>query len=1067
MTIFLYFAFFFAGAVVGGAIGDGPGAFIGGLLGLLAFRAIHGANRKSAAPRPAGGSSATMTLDELQGEVRALRRQVDALSAQVARLTGDTAAVPNTVATAPAGAPVAVADGAIDPETIPLDMAPADAGEAMAEPFAPPDGAPAPRPATGMPQTPDMPDMPEIPARRAPVFDTTPAGPPAWFTAARQWLFGGNALVRVGVVVLFFGLAFLLKFAAEHAVLPLEVRYLAAGLGALGALGQGWRLRIRRPDYALTLQGLGVASLYLLTFAAFRLHDLLPGSLASLILIGTCGLSAALAILQNARVLAVVGICGGFLAPVLTSTGAGSHVALFSYYALLNAGIVAIAWFKAWRPLNVLGFVFTFGIGSLWGSRNYRDDMFATTEPFLLLFFAFYLIVALLYARRRQQEPAPHAIEVAGERIDYVDGTLVFGNPLVAFGLQYLLVRDMTLGTALSALGLGFVYLPLALLLQRRGGDPSRLLVESFLALGVIFASLAIPLGLDAQWTSAAWAVEGAGIFWIGLRQGRPVAQGFALLLQAGAVVSLVLALGVPATARSIFGQLPMLDGPWLGPLLAGAALLVSGHWIRHGGFVAGRWQRAVEPLLTVAGLVVLALTLPLLLDPTWTGLGLAVYGAMLVGWSRRSGHVASLALAPLLQLAGGALFGVSVPGYTVVPLTNLFWLGSLAVAGAGCFSAWSCRQGVGPIRALSWLCLAWALLWWLGASHSEIDHHVGHALQIAALLGLAALTGALLMGAARFASWPDAGRTALLLVPGLILLALAASDVKAHPAADGGWLAWPAALAVMWLALRRVDDGLRKGFVEAAHVAAVLLTTALAAWQGEWLTGQAGAASSAWAFLGGSLAPALVLLALSGQRLAGRWPLIAQPGAYGLAAALIALWLWLRFLMISASSDGSAAPLPFLPLANPADLAAALSLLALLRWCEATAPERRRPLRLVLAASAFFWLNGVLLRTLHHWAAVPFDSHAMLASTLVQASLSLFWSILALALMLMATRRGWRPLWLTGGGLLAVVVAKLFIVDLASVGTIERIVSFIGVGILLLVVGYFSPVPPKRQEQS
>ena len=118
------------------------------------------------------------------------------------------------------------------------------------------------------------------------------------------------------------------------------------------------------------------------------------------------------------------------------------------------------------------------------------------------------------------------------------------------------------------------------------------------------------------------------------------------------------------------------------------------------------------------------------------------------------------------------------------------------------------------------------------------------------------------------------------------------------------------------------------------------------------------------------------------------------------------------------------------------------------------------------MAITVFYWLNGVLLRTLHHWAGVPFNFDVMMHSTLVQASLSLFWATIALALMLFATRTRLRNLWLVGGGLLASVVLKLFVVDLSRVGTIERIVSFIGVGILLLVIGYFSPVPPKREEQ-
>jgi uncharacterized membrane protein len=76
--------------------------------------------------------------------------------------------------------------------------------------------------------------------------------------------------------------------------------------------------------------------------------------------------SSFLAVLQESKSLAVAGIIGGFLAPVLMSTGGGSHVMLFTYYALLNMGILGIAWFKSWRELNLLGFFFTFTIATLW-----------------------------------------------------------------------------------------------------------------------------------------------------------------------------------------------------------------------------------------------------------------------------------------------------------------------------------------------------------------------------------------------------------------------------------------------------------------------------------------------------------------------------------------------------------------------------------------------------------------------------------------------------------------------------------------------------------------------------
>jgi uncharacterized membrane protein len=83
--------------------------------------------------------------------------------------------------------------------------------------------------------------------------------------------------------------------------------------------------------------------------------------------------------------------------------------------------------------------------------------------------------------------------------------------------------------------------------------------------------------------------------------------------------------------------------------------------------------------------------------------------------------------------------------------------------------------------------------------------------------------------------------------------------------------------------------------------------------------------------------------------------------------------------------------------------------------------------------------------------------------SVVVQTALSIYWGLLGFAGMLWGARRAQRPIWLIGAGFMALVVVKLFLIDLGNTGTVERIVSFIGIGILLLVVGYFAPVPPRR----
>ena len=91
----------------------------------------------------------------------------------------------------------------------------------------------------------------------------------------------------------------------------------------------------------------------------------------------------------------------------------------------------------------------------------------------------------------------------------------------------------------------------------------------------------------------------------------------------------------------------------------------------------------------------------------------------------------------------------------------------------------------------------------------------------------------------------------------------------------------------------------------------------------------------------------------------------------------------------------------------------------------------------------------------------------SLFESVLVQTSLSIYWAILGFGGMIWGARTARRPLWLVGAAFMLLVVLKLFTVDLTQTGTIERIISFIGVGILLLVVGYFAPAPPReRQEQ-
>jgi uncharacterized membrane protein len=818
-------------------------------------------------------------------------------------------------------------------------------------------------------------DLPEIETVAAPVVEAPVSVEPAAVTVAastpaadaaapaepavehRLWRFvreffsGEHAIPRVGAIVLFFGVAFLLKYAAEHSLLPIELRLAGAAVGAMALLVFGWRLRHRRQAYALVLQGAAVGVLYLTVFSALRLYALISPLAALVVLVAVCAFSGALAVLQNARALAVLGATGGFLAPILVSTGAGNHVMLFSYYALLNAGIVGIAWFRAWRELNVLGFLFTFVIGVLWGVQRYHPELFASTEPFLILFFLFYVLVAVLFALR--QPP-----DLRG----YVDGTIVFGVPVVGFALQAALVREFDYGLAWSAAAAGGFYLGLATLLWRLRPSALRMLCEAFLALGVVFATLALPLALDGRWTSAAWALEGAAIVWIGARQQRLLARLFGVLLILGAGVFFLSDLHRPAIG------LPVLNSIYLGTLMMALAALFAAHRLARGG------------------------------------------------------------------------------------------VGLLAQE-----------------RALAALLFAWGLLWWVGGGLREIGEHVTDMdWRVDATIGFAVLSALLAEFAGARLEWQWLRGVALALLPVGLLLAVVTWVVKAHPLSLSGAVAWVAFFAAHLLLLWRREQSSPRRYLDFLHGAAVWLVALLGAQELGWIGAQV-AAGEAWWLAGWGTAPALVA---AGVSLRTRWPGVfeAHRQAYvttGAVPVLAVAGLWL--VAANLLSSGDAAPLPYLPLLNPLDLASLLVLLAMVQRVSEARVTRTRDALLAVsiigAALAFLWLNAALLRTLHHWAGVAFAWRAMMDSVLVQASLSIFWSGIALVVMWLATRRfkaiNGRTLWMVGAGLLALTVTKLFLVDLARAGTIERIVSFIVVGLLLLLIGYLAPIPPREKETS
>ena len=360
---------------------------------------------------------------------------------------------------------------------------------------------------------------------------------------------------------------------------------------------------------------------------------------------------------------------------------------------------------------------------------------------------------------------------------------------------------------------------------------------------------------------------------------------------------------------------------------------------------------------------------------------------------------------------------------------------------------------------------LLWTWGWWWLACARDIDRFAPPHLATVFALILFAVTAAFGAFVYRRMNWLEAAwPTFVALVAAVPLVRLTAID-------NGGPLeSWAAAAWLVWFAAMLFA---LRAFALRRH-AQLDIAQPLFVWIVDLcISAELGSAAQQHLHLGplwivlAALIPTTLLFWLTLRRNAlVRWPdaAAAEKRRYlnlcG-AAGILAL-AWFAGLFV----DGDPAPLTYVPVFNPLELPQIGFLLLLLLWYRQaladgeaiTSSETRARL---LSVAAVLLLTAMTLRAAHFLGGVPW-SDALWTSPLAQAALSIVWTVAGIAAMLLGKRRGSRAVWIGGGALMGVVIVKLLLIDRQHLQDLTAIVGVLVVGILLVAVGYFAPVPPK-----
>jgi uncharacterized membrane protein len=330
-------------------------------------------------------------------------------------------------------------------------------------------------------------------------------------------------LNRIGAVAILTGVAYFIKYAFDSQMIGPAGRIAIGLLSGIAVTVLSEIIRRQgQTAFSYSLKAVGIGVLYLSLWGAFQVYHLIPAELAFGAMLLVTVFTVILALTQDAEVLAAFAIIGGFMTPLLLSTGTNAEVFLFSYVGLLDLGMLALVIFKPWRRLLWGSFVGTALLYTAWHFTYYRHTELTTTVGFLLFFIAIFATVPLVTPLTKSRWHPGFSITLT---------VLPLLNAALGFLALYVMYDSDLVDLTWWALAFAAAYLAISSQFKRRlKSDPDVVKLVNLLhvAIAVAFITIAVPLKLDAHWITLGWLVESAALLAIAIRTNTDFLRWFA-----------------------------------------------------------------------------------------------------------------------------------------------------------------------------------------------------------------------------------------------------------------------------------------------------------------------------------------------------------------------------------------------------------------------------------------------------------------------------------------------------------------------------------------------------------